>query len=604
MKTQNKNDERIKKVIIQVIGFCFFCFLFYISLEYYKERMLSFDSSYYSFLMLQQKTYNFFHGRWISYFSEVIPFMALRQNCSMEFFLKLYSVSFICIYYFLFLVCTLLFKNQRAGIVLMLSLCLAFRLIFYYAVTELFMGIALTAVLWALIAPESPYVSKRDKWIATFLSMLLIYTISYCHQLTFFMVMFIILLEMISSKRFEDRQLIIVFVFTFVWYFLRIKVLSISDYEKEKLDVIANSLNFFPDFFSLPSWMYLKTFFVSSLKPLCITFLFCFGILAYRRKWLLLFFAIIFLAAYTVFTVMIFPEGSNKLFYEYYYTTFGLMAAVLLMRLIYRRFPLWITLLLTILLITINLNGIYKAHFIMTERVKYLDRLTNYGRHLPNKKYLINVANIPLDIVAVQGFLPFETLLYSSLHAPDSAVTFFWREDMHEYDSLLNINKIFLGPDFAPTRFRTDLLNKEFYRLPAGSYRKVNTSQADTVFHESLFDEKNVRLSSAAASVHSNSLNFIIAPIKILNTSGNTIFSTPDAKNPVRMSYHLYAEDGKLISFDNARTTLEVDIVDEYTQGLQVYLPRDKGTYLVEADLVTENVRWWNTKTRFRLVAE
>ena len=593
-----------RKKIIQFIGSLFFGFLFYLALVYYKERMLSFDPAYYSFLLLQQKAYNFSNGRWISYITEIVPVIALKNNCSIVIFLKLYSVMFILVYYAIFLLCTLLFNNYKAGLALMLSLSLGFRWIFYYATTELFMGIALTILLWAIIGSANFNSPRLKKWISTLLSLFLIYTISYCHQLTFFMVLFVVLLEIISENRYKDKHLLAIFAFTIIWYFIRVKFLTTSDYEKDKLNIIETSINYINDFTNLPYWMHLKSFFFMSLKPLCITFLFCLILAAIYRKWILLAFSILFMTGYVIFTVMIFPEGSNNLFYETYYTPFGLITGILLIALIYNRFPFAVTIFITLFLLVLNLNGIYMSHNIQSERIKYLDRLTAYGRQKENKKYLLNVANIPMNIVSVQGYLPFESLIYSSLHSKDSSVTFFWTFNMNQYDSLINNENIFLGPDFAPTRFRTDLLNKQYYHLPSGNYLKVNNSQSDSSFKESFFNNKNVEIIPTMREVSSSNDNFIIMPIRIHNISGKTINSTPDGKNPVYLSYHLYDKNSKLLTWDNSLTTLEVDISDDYTQGLFVDLPSDKGNYIIETDFVTENIRWWNINCRFKLTVK
>ncbi len=584
------------------MGLLFFGFLFYISWVFYKERMMSFDPAYFAFQLLQFNEYFIAIGRWGSVFSEFLPLTVFRNDCSLETFLQVYSVAFIINYYVLFLIITLVLKNYRAGIVLMLSLCLGFRFIFYYATAELFLGIALSILLWAIIAPVNPYSSALKKWLATIISLPLIYTISFCHQLTAFTILFPLFFELIYNKRWRDISLWIPIIFTLVWFFIRIEYFTISEYEQAKMVTMNSFKKGIPHFFSLEAWKYFKQFFTHSLRTLYYTFIFCWMMTLIFKRWTLFIFQLLFPIGYLILIIIINVTGSNNLFYEDYYTPFGLFAGVTLLYLVYERFPKALLHVLIITLLFFNLKGIYNAHTIQTERVKYLDRLTTYGRHHTAKKYLLNYKNIPLKIVSVQGFLPFETLIYSSLPSPDSAVTFYWTEKMNAWDTLIHRENVFLGPDFCINWFKTNDINLDYFHLPPTDYVKVNTSQTDTAFHESFFNNKNLHLMAVDKEIHSTNYDFVIVPIKIINTSGKPIFSTPDGKHPVYLTYHIYDNNGKVLYWGNTHTTLEVDIIDEYTQGMLVYLPPKKGTYIIEADFYTYGIRYWNTTTRFKLV--
>ncbi|MEI6817684.1 MAG: hypothetical protein WCL14_13825 [Bacteroidota bacterium] len=594
--------EETPNKIIQFIGILFFGFLFYLSIVFYKERMLSFDPAYFSFQILDFRRFFIALGRWGSIFSEIIPFIAFKTHCSLPTFLKIYSASFILNYYLIFLFITVILKNYRAGIVFMLSLCLGFRLVFYYPTQELYIGIALSVLLWAIIAPQNPYLSKLKRQLATITSLPLIFTISYCHQLAFFTIMFALAFELIYQKRWKDIHIWIPIAFTFIWFFIRIEFLTTSEYEQEKLITFNLLTDGMRHFFHLSGWTYFHNFFLHSLKTLCAVIFLVMLIMVLLKRWLLLSFSMLFMLGFLVLIVIIYAGGSNPLFYENYYPPFGFFAAVMLMYLIFERFPQSLTITIISVLLLLNLKGIYNAHALQTERVNYLDRLTAYGRKLPQKKYLLNLKNIPIDVVTIQGFIPFETMLYSSLQNPDSAVTFYWANDINQYDSLLNRENGFLGPDFCVTWFTTNNMNRKYYHLPKTNYMKVNTPQTAPDFQESIFNNKNVTLQALKSEIHSSTYNFVVAPIKITNTSGKTIYSTPDGPHPIFITYHIYDTSGRILYWNNARSILEVDINTEYTQGLMVYLPPKKGTYIIEADIVTEGLRFWNINSRFKLV--
>jgi hypothetical protein len=590
--------------LTQFIGFLFFGTLFLLAWVYYKERILSFDSSFYAFQIIQSKTYDIELGRWGDILSQLLPVMALKNHCSLETFLRLYSISFIIIYYIIFLLCTLVFKNQKAGLALMLVLCLGFRWVFYYAVTEIHMAMALSILLWAIISSPFFYGTKLKKWIGTILSVILIYVMSYFHQLIVFPILFIIMLEFIGNKQWRNPFLWFIFLFAIIWFYIRIKILTVSEYEVNKILSFDDLKDGLSNFFHLSSFKYLVKFFISSLKSLCIVFILSLIIAALRRNWLLFTYLFLFPSGFIILIILIYYKGESPLMLQNYYPVVGLLVGVMFIYIIYDNLPKGLTLCLTALLLLINLKGVYNAHNIQTERIHYIDRLTQYGRLLPAKKYLLNDNNIPKDITSGEWAIPFETLLYSSLPSPDSAITFFYSNPMNKYDDLLNKENVFLGPNWAPMWFSSNTLYKDYFHLPSSGYLKVNTSQADSSFNESVFNDKNVSIKPLASEVRSNGFNFVEVPIKIINASGKRIYSTPEGDHPVLLSYHIYDENGKNLIWDNSRTTLEVDIKDEYTQGLMVYLPPKKGKYIVEVDFVTENVRWWNIKARFNLIVE
>jgi hypothetical protein len=67
------------------------------------------------------------------------------------------------------------------------------------------------------------------------------------------------------------------------------------------------------------------------------------------------------------------------------------------------------------------------------------------------------------------------------------------------------------------------------------------------------------------------------------------------AKNPCLISYHLLDEKGQMLRFDNPRTALpKVTRPGEHIEAaVRVKAPLDKGTYVLEFDLVREGLAWF-----------
>ena len=594
--------EKKYKLIVQLIGLLFFGFLFLLAWYFYKERMLCFDSAFSSFKIIEYKDFQIELGRWCDVFAQVLPLWALKHGCSLITFLHLYSISYIIIYFIIFLVITLGLNNYRAGIALMLTLCLAFRHEFYYTVTELHQGLAWTILLWAIISPEKEYDSKWKKITAVIIASGLVYVISYFHQFTLFAVVFVLVLELVGNKRLRDPYLWAALIIVVAWYSIRIFVFTTSDYEKSKFITANIFIEQFPNIWHLPSTRYFRHFAKDNLWSLLVVIVACL-FLAYRRKDRLLFlFLLLYPLCFLVFILISYYKGESPIMHENYYTILGLFAATALLFLVYDKLSKkWILILITPLLI-INLQGIYDAHAILTKRIQYIDRLTIYGRTFEKKKFLLSMSNYPWQYAWVRWGLPFETLLYSSLQHPDSAVTFYLADNMNDYDSLISKENVFLGPDWANGWFSSNSMNRNYYRLPSTGYEKINSSQGDSTFKESVFTKDNVHIVPLQEIYHSYADSFVVVPINIINESGKKLSAIRKDPNGIFLSYHVYDKSGKQIIWDGARTSLEVDIVDKYTQGLLINLPHKNGEYIIEIDFVTEGVRWWSINSRFKLI--
>jgi hypothetical protein len=593
-----------QKVIIFLFGAVFFSFLFYISWIFFKERVLAFDPAFFSFLMIDQKDFSIALGRWGSVFSQALPLMAFKNGCALSTFLHLFSVAPIINYILIFLIITFGLKNYKASLALMLSLCLAFRHAFYYTTAELYLGIALSVLLWAIISIDTKSGSKFRQYSRLFFVLALIYIMSYLHQLTLFTILFVIITELVGKKRFKERDLWIVLGATIIWYLIRIYVLTDTNYEKEKIPSISVFIEQLPNLRYLPSTIYFKHFAPYQLWPMFLLFAASWYYLFRKKNWLYFLFLPAYSIAFLILILITYYKGESPLMYENYYTVLGFFAAVAFIFSAEGFFNKGSELLVIFLLLVVNCKGIYNAHEILTKRVEYLGRLVDYGRKQENRKFLISDRNFPWQYGWVDWAVPFETTLYSGIADPDSVVTFFVTEDMNKYDSLIHKENVFLGPRWEVSWFGSQNIYRNYFHFPSSGYDKLNTPQDDTAFHEEQFNSENVMIQPEQDIFYSGADSFVVVPIRIINTSGKKLASLPAGATPTFLSYHVYDQKGNQIIADGTRTPLEVDIKGTYRQGLNIKFPKEHGDYTIEVDLVTENKRWWGINSKFVLVVK
>ncbi|MCP4021048.1 MAG: hypothetical protein GY729_04335 [Desulfobacteraceae bacterium] len=159
---------------LQIIGHVFFLILLLMGAVFFRERLLNFDSAFYSFSMLYYDDFYIAHDRYISYATQWIPLLALKLGCSLKTFLVLYSISLILLHYVIYNILVYGFKNTAAGIFLALSLVLAMRYKFYAGIAEVTASIGLLALFIGWVTKEKDQFPSLKKWQDSLIALLLI----------------------------------------------------------------------------------------------------------------------------------------------------------------------------------------------------------------------------------------------------------------------------------------------------------------------------------------------------------------------------------------------------------------------------------------------
>lgn len=86
-----------------------------------------------------------------------------------------------------------------------------------------------------------------------------------------------------------------------------------------------------------------------------------------------------------------------------------------------------------------------------------------------------------------------------------------------------------------------------------------------------------------------------IIPITIRNNA-NRMLSSAEGHD-IYLSYHLYDANGKLLIYDNVRSTFDKAIFAKSKDEVELHVtPIEKGEYILGIDLVQEGVDWFSTK--------
>ncbi len=560
--------------------------------------MLYFDPAYFSFELINNQDFSIALGRWGAILSQFIPLWALKHDFQIETILQLYSISFIIVYYFIFLIIYYGFRDFPATLVLIFALCLTFRSAFYYPTAELYHGIALSVLFWALLKKLMEW--KGIKLYAGFaITMFLIVSLSYFHQLTIFLLLFFITIEWLVNEKPANRILLVIGAFSIAWYFVRIKFLTFSEYENNKVLSVYEFVNQVPGFKENPTLeIYISFFRDQALLPL-IAFAASLILLLKTNIKLVVATLLIFIGFSFIIIVTLY-RGESIIMSENYFTVLGAFMAIPIVKVIYD-YNRYIFIALILILCSQSLISIYKSATPILARTKLLENMVDYGRQFSQKKFIIEEANYLDNAFLSSWSMPFETLLLSSLTDLDESVTFFIKSDtVNLVKNELNNPYVFLGPTWSPYIYKTNTLNLTRFHLPKGPYLHLSTNQDLIATYDTVFDKKNILIDPVRLIYK----NYKEVAIKITNLSDHILPSIPGSDEQIYLSYHLIDKMGNMVSWDNRRTLIALDIHPGKTfiQKINIDNADLIGQYTLVIDLVTEGKRWWGIDSKTEII--
>ncbi len=586
-----------KQFITGLLGNVFFLILAIFSLIFYKERMLYYDPAFFSFSIINNGTFSIALGRFGAMFSQILPVLASKKLFSIDTILQIYSISFILVYYLIFSIIQCFLKDTVAALVLIFSLCLTFGVTFYYPTAELYHGIAFAVLFWSLLR-KLEFWNKREQTIGIVFILLLGILLSYLHQLAGFLAVFFIAIQLLDWKGSNRARLLFIGSVFLIWNVIRIKFLTTSTYESDKL---LDSSTFMDQLFKLNTNPTLERYF-NFLKDVTILPLIAFItalLLLIKKNFKLVSLCILAFIGFSVVVLVTLYRGESIIMTQNYFTVLGTFMAIPITMVIIDYKKIFMVP-LVIVLCGYSLFGIYKAAQPLKERVIMIENMIDYGRQFQNKKFIISEKNHLNKYFFSTTFMPFETLLQSSLNFDDESVTYFIQKEGEELkQSELSKEGVFLGPNFSLYSYRSNTFNLNYFRLPLGPYLNLSTNQDDNSYDENLFDKNNLKLESLRLKYDDVSDIYV----KLTNLSTQILPSIPGERNKIFLGYHLADKEGKIITWDNERTALDFDLHPNKTmiQKLKVNPPSSPGNYILFIDIVTEGKRWWNIDTKIEL---
>ncbi|MEL6589240.1 MAG: hypothetical protein AAFQ68_04140, partial [Bacteroidota bacterium] len=441
------------------------------SILYFKARVLSYDSAWHLFTLVQEGTFLLDHDRFLVMAIQGLPLLLVKLGASLKTVMLSYSMSWVLFPYLIYLLLVYGLRAYQAAILLPLSLVLNPGVSFFYLAAELPLSLGVFALLvaWLSYFPDQKRISMS---LGFLVAILLIVIASYGRMLIGGVIFAYLLFEGIAHERWKERLWQGLVAFTVLWFGMRVMLIPTDSYEG---GAIRNMAQIFDasTYFSRPD--FLQPWFRTTSKvlwPCYLVSIVLIGNYLYRRNWLLSLYVLGVMLAFSVLSIWYSPFGA--LGADHYLMMWGGIIAWPMLTELKTISTRWLPPLIVGSLLLIGLINLHQVRRHFVKRVAYLEFALEENAKRQSVKTISLRQELDHNYFWVDWSLGVESLLLSSMISPDSSQTIFAQIPAQDtkVQRAIQESGLWLGPHFREP-YPASALNPYYFRLPDQPYQKL-----------------------------------------------------------------------------------------------------------------------------------
>lgn len=470
-KLPDLSDQSYRRLLL-AMGHLFFLAYLLGCLVFYKERLLSFDSAYYTYHLLITDDFFIKHDRWISYLTQWFPLQVMRNGGSLQAFLQAYSVAFGAWFYLLYLLVVYGFKNVTGGVFYALAMGLAIRYKYYAAISEITFSLAIGAVLVAWLT--SSYRPKQGEVKPWFWSVALLITVvlSGTHPVIIAPLLAFFAIDMVYNNRWKEVWNWGFIAFLLLFYAYTFTQLAENEYESTRIGVLSQLGEVLkaPDDYVV--WHIIKRYWrVEYTLPIILIGLMTLAMFYAKHWWSASLFVLANIAWLLVnLGTYSYLNSHIYIMIDGYLALFGLIWAIPILFFVLRSEQRLIAVVLSAGLLLFSGTRIYNRHDFFTDRLSMLEETIAHYEAQELRKVRIQLDHFNWHKMWYPYSVPHETLILSALKGKEKTMSIYVNYDNHDEDFFIDGNKHaqdFLQYDHGNP---VNWLPKQYFDLPKGEY--------------------------------------------------------------------------------------------------------------------------------------
>lgn len=435
----------------------------------YAHERIFLDGSYYFFHVVQNEWFHIEHQRFILAASQALTVAGAWLHLPLNTLLILNSLNPVVYLWTLFLLSVFWLRHASIAWVLLLSSVCGITFIYFIPMYEVWYGCVLL-VFFAGMLERKRYITVTGQ---LFFALVLI-TLLFSYPLVFVGVIFFTLAHLIDGKKLP-AGVWISYVGSFgIW--LAWKYFFLSDYETGKIEYPLSQQDSIwkQNFSSIGNlWMALKFFFTTYLIEMI--FLLCSAgglVLKRARLQALLLLGTVAGLLLLIALFHIQPWRHSNYFERMYLLLVPLCFVPFALRLLPKMTLGIVVEFCMVLVMAVQSRSILENSVKYVEHSQMIKELAGKASLAEGSKFFVDFAQHPELSSLDEWSLPMETLIFSSLSSPDSALTVSWKSDI---EGLMaagrlqeNVFRLRLDEIYPDT-----WLNHQYFRLRPGKYKEL-----------------------------------------------------------------------------------------------------------------------------------
>ncbi len=469
------SDQQYNR-LLRYLGHLTFLALGILSLVYYRERMLHFDSASYAFNMIYRGEFNTGHNRYISYLPQILALGVRNWGGSLQAVLMTYSASFILLHYLIF--CTIVygFKNPMGGLLLALACTLTVRYKFYAPVGEVMLGIPFVVLIIAWLMSDR-YQAAGRRGLKIGFGVLCSGFLLITHPFPMVTLGLTWLIWMVYSQRWRIAfEWILPLACLLMW---AVKLGSQgmgTSYEAGRINQLLEAQKVLTNLNDYYVWGRLGWYLdVHYLLPMILFMGGLIYLIVQKKYWTTLL-SIVAFTVITAMTIVLFSYlgGPIYVLLDGYLAHLGVIMALVFVLSIGHRREWWLAGVFVFLLM-FSVDRIKGTHHFFTQREDLLLAILDGQLESEEHKLVTSMDAFDWERLWLHWAIGIETLMMSTLETPDHPKTLYFYENKANIDQLLEDPDLFLALQYFFNPYEVAQLPVQFKsKLPKGKYKEVD----------------------------------------------------------------------------------------------------------------------------------
>lgn len=460
------------------LGYLIWGVLLIFSVLFYQERSIFIDSAFQLFELINTATFSIAQSRFSNVLTQILPVIAVKIGLPLKWVMMAYSINFILLFAFIYYLMVEVFKNDLLGWCQLLFFILLVHDGFYYVTPELYQGISLLLLCFAILLRFPAMDNLKVIAIVAILAV----TIIFAHKLT---AVFVLLLWLFFGLQEEQLR-----HWKYVGLLVGFGVLAVLHgqfftgwYDVVKQEDFWRYLNeYYPNYWDMPAnakFLYKMGKYYYFLPIGFISVVILYVVALFKKEWIVhpfLKLGLILSCAFCyLFMIHVSSPNTNFRFYsEVNYLPLSLLISLPLLFDFIPKIPkkyIYVVLGSFVVIAFLRLNVIFHNHQYFTNRLDWFDAQLAQCEQFNTNRLILNANDTDRKDYIMAWSSSHESMLLSALKGAKNTKTLLITNNTKHYMPHIKDKSAFL------TWFKktpVSELNKTYFDLEDGVYYVLN----------------------------------------------------------------------------------------------------------------------------------